>query len=248
MRKIFTLIFAIVLFSSVQVFAQTADELINKNIQAHGGLDKLKAVKSIKMTGKINMGQGMEAPFIYEKKRPDKIRIEFTIQGLNNIQAYDGTTAWAQAPIAGSKEPQKMNEEDTQDMIEQADFDGPLIDYKAKGNTVEYMGKEDVEGTSAHKLKMTLKNGQVRYMYVDPDSGLEIKATAVIKREGVENSVDTFFGDYKEVNGLIFPFSVEQRVKDHSTQFMVEKVEVDADLDDSLFQMPAASSQTQSGQ
>jgi zinc protease len=91
-----------------------------------------------------------------------------------------------------------------------------------------------------------LKNGQVRYLYVDPDSGLEIKSTAVIKREGVDNTVDTYFGDYKEVNGLIFPFSVEQRVKDHSTQFMVEKVEIDTALDDSLFQMPAAS--TQSGQ
>jgi len=248
MRKLFVLLTAIVLFSSVQVFAQTADELINKNIQAHGGLDKMKAMKSIKMTGKINLGQGMEAPFVYEKKRPDKIRIEFLIQGMNNIQAFDGTTAWAQAPISGSKDPQKMNAEDTQDMIEQADFDGPLVDYKAKGNSVEYIGKEDVEGTSAHKIKVTLKNGQVRYLFVDPDSGLELKSTAVIKREGVEASVDTFFGDYKEVNGLIFPFSVEQKVKDHSTQFMVEKVEVDANLDDSLFQMPAASAEKQPGQ
>ncbi len=248
MRKLFVLLTAIVLFSSVQIFAQTADELINKNIQAHGGMDKLKAMKSIKMTGKINLGQGMEAPFVYEKKRPDKIRIEFLVQGMNNIQAYDGSTAWAQAPITGSKDAQKMNAEDTQDMIEQADFDGPLVDYKAKGNNVEYIGKEDVEGTSAHKMKVTLKNGQVRYLYVDPESGLEIKSTAVIKREGVETSVDTFFGDYKEVNGLIFPFSVEQRVKDHSTQFMVEKVEVDANLDDTIFQMPAATPQKQPGQ
>ena len=248
MRKLFVILAAIVLFSSVHVFAQTADELINKNIQAHGGMDKLRAIKSIKMTGKINLGQGMEAPFVYEKKRPDKIRIEFMIQGMNNIQAFDGTTAWSQAPITGAKDPQKMNAEDTQDMMEQADFDGPLVDYKSKGNTVEYMGKEDVEGTSAHKLKVTLKNGQVRYLFVDPDSGLELKSTAVVKREGVDNSVDTFFGDYKEVNGMTFPFSVEQRVKDHSTQFMVEKVEVDASLDDSLFQMPAAAAPAQPGQ
>jgi outer membrane lipoprotein-sorting protein len=249
MNKIFSLLIAIVMFSCANVFAQTVDELINKNIQAHGGADKLKAVKSIKMTGKMSMAGGMEAPFVFEKKRPDKIRIEFMVQGTTNVQAYDGSMAWSQMPIMGSKDAQKMTEEDTKDMIEQADFDGPLVDYKAKGNTIEYIGKEDVEGTEAHKLKLTLKNGNVRYLFMDPETGLDMKATAMIKREGVDTSVDSFFGDYKEVNGLIFPFSIEQRVKGQpGPQFSVENVEIDTDLQDSLFVMPEASDQTQPAQ
>ena len=249
MRKILILFVAIALFSCANTFAQTVDELVNKNIQAHGGADKLKAIKSVKMSGKMSMQGGMEAPFVFEKKRPDKLRIEFIVQGITGIQAYDGATAWALMPFTGSKDPQKMTADDTKDMVEQADFDGPLVDYKAKGNTIEYVGKEDVEGTEAHKLKLTLKNGNVRYLYLDPDTGLEMKATAMIKREGVETSVDSFFGDYKEVNGMTFPFSIEQKVKGQpGPQFTVEKVELDVDLQDSLFVMPQGTGQSQPSQ
>ena len=246
MRKLLLLLVIGTLSFCTLAFAQTADELINKNIQAHGGLEKLKAIKSVKMTGKMSMEGGLEAPFTFQKKRPDKIRIEFTIQGLTGIQAYDGSTAWQLMPFMGSKDPQKMPEDDKKDIIEQADFDGPLVDYKAKGNSVEYVGKEDVEGTETHKLKLTLKNGDVRYLFLDPETGLELKATAMIKREGVEATVDSFFGDYKEVNGMTFPFAIEQKMAGKpGPQFSVQNVELDVDLADSLFVMPEATAQTQ---
>ncbi len=249
MQKLFALLVICALFFCTMASAETADELINKNIQAHGGLEKLKAIKSVKMTGKMSLEGGLEAPFTFQKKRPDKIRIEFTIQGLTGIQAYDGATAWQLMPFMGSKDPQKMPEDDKKDIIEQADFDGPLVDYKEKGNTVEYVGKEDVEGTEAHKLKLTLKNGDVRYLYLDPESGLEMKATAIIKREGVEATVDSFFCEYKEVNGVIFPFAIEQKLAGKpGPQFSVEKVELDVDLADTMFVMPEASAQTQPSQ
>jgi len=249
MRKFFALFVVCTLFFCTMAFSETADELINKNIQAHGGLEKLKAIKAVKMTGKMSMEGGLEAPFSFQKKRPDKIRIEFTIQGLTGIQAYDGATAWQLMPFMGSKDPQKMPEDDRKDIIEQADFDGPLVDYKAKGNTVEYVGKEDVEGTETHKLKLTLKNGDVRYLFLDPETGLEMKATAMIKREGVEASVDSFFGDYKEVNGVVFPYAIEQKVAGKpGPMFSVEKVELDVDIADSIFVMPEASAQTQPSQ
>ncbi|MCI0416997.1 hypothetical protein L0222_29870 [bacterium] len=249
MRKFYALFVIFTVFLCSAAFSQTADELINKNIQAHGGFDKLKAIKSVKMTGKMSMEGGLEAPFTFQKKRPDRIRIEFTIQGLTGIQAYDGATAWQLMPFMGSKDPQKMPEDDKKDIIEQADFDGPLVDYKEKGNTVEYVGKEDVEGTEAHKLKLTLKNGNVRYLFLDPETGLEMKATAMIKREGVETSVDSFFGDYKEVNGVIFPYAIEQKVAGKpGPQFSVENVELDLDLADTMFAMPEATAQTQPSQ
>jgi hypothetical protein len=246
MRKYFVVAAVLYLFSVGLICAENVDELIDKNIKAHGGWEKMRALKSVKMTGKMSMAGGMEAPFIYTKKRPDRIRIEFVMQGLTGIQAYDGSTAWQLMPFMGSKDPQKMPEEQRKDIIEQADFDGPLIDYKTKGHTIEYVGKEDVEGTEANKLKVMLKDGDVRYLYLDPETGLEIKATAMIKREGVEATVDSFFGDYKEVGGIIFPFAIEQKVKGQpGQQFSVEKVELDTDIADSLFAMPEASSQTQ---
>jgi outer membrane lipoprotein-sorting protein len=249
MRKFFALFVMCTLSFCTMAFAQTADELINKNIQAHGGLEKLKAIKSVKMTGKMSMEGGLEAPFTFQKKRPDKIRIEFTIQGLTGIQAYDGATAWQLMPFTGSKDPQKMPEDDRKDIIEQADFDGPLVDYKAKGNSVEYVGKEDVEGTETHKLKLSLKNGDVRYLFLDPETGLEMKATAMIKREGVEATVESFFGDYKEVSGVIFPYAIEQKMAGKpGPQFSVQNVELDVDLADSLFMMPEVSAQTQPSQ
>ena len=245
-KRTFQIFVATVLFCASIAGAQTVDELINKNIQAHGGVDKLKSVNSVKMTGTMSMAGGIEAPFTFQKKRPDKIKIEFVIQGMTGIQAFDGSTAWTLMPFTGNKDPQKMPEEDRKDIIEQADFDGPLVDYKEKGNSVEYVGKEDVEGSEAHKLKLTLKNGNVRYLFLDPESGLEIKATAMIKREGVEATVDSFFGDYKEVNGIIFPFVIEQKIQGQpGPTFSVEKVDLDVDLEDSMFVMPDSPAQTQ---
>jgi outer membrane lipoprotein-sorting protein len=249
MKKTCFLVVISVLFWSASVFGQTAEELINKNIEAHGGIEKLKSINSVKMSGKMNMAGGMEAPFSFQKKRPDKIRIEFVLQGLTGIQAYDGSNAWLLMPFTGSKDPQKMPEEDRKDIMEQADFDGPLVDFKEKGHTIEYVGKEDVEGTDAHKLKLTLKNGKVRYLFLDPETGLEMKATAMIKREGVESSVESYFGDYQEVNGIVFPFFIEQKIQgQQGPQFTVEKVELDVELEDSLFQMPEATSPAQPSQ
>ncbi|MGH9857005.1 MAG: hypothetical protein ACRD4B_04075, partial [Acidobacteriota bacterium] len=248
-KATFLVFVTIILFCGSVALAQTVDELINKNIEAHGGVEKLKSVNTVKMSGKMSMAGGIEAPFTFQKKRPDKIKIEFVIQGMTGIQAYDGSTAWTLMPFTGNKDPQKMPEEDRKDIIEQADFDGPLVDYRAKGNVVEYVGKEDVEGTEAHKLKLTLKSGNVRYLFLDPETGLEIKATAMIKREGVEASVDSFFGDYKEVDGIIFPFVIEQKIQGQpGPTFSVEKLDLDVDLEDSLFVMPEGKPQTQRSQ
>src|SRR6266446_694644 len=131
----------------------SVDELIAKNIEAHGGLEKIKAVQSIRMTGKMTMGQGMEAPMVLEMKRPKAMRMEFTVQGMTVIQAYDGKTGWAVKPFGGKKDPEPMNSEDLQEADENADIDGPLVDYKSKGYTVELIDKEKVEGSDAWKLK-----------------------------------------------------------------------------------------------
>ena len=177
---------------AVSAFAQTADELVAKSLQAQGGADKMKAMQSVKMSGKMKMGP-MEAPFSIVKARPDEMRMEFTIQGMTGIQAFDGTTGWMVMPFQGKKDPEAIGEDDRKELAEQADIDGPLLNYKEKGNKVELVGKEQVEGTDAYKLKITLKNGSVRYYYLDADTYLDIKQEGKRKMRGTEIDGETVY-------------------------------------------------------
>jgi outer membrane lipoprotein-sorting protein len=224
------------------VQAQTADEIINKHIQALGGKDKIKAVQTVRMTGKLVMGQGMEAPFTRELARPNKMRVEFTIQGMTGIQAYDGQSGWSVMPFMGKTAPEKMSDDEIKLAEDQADMDGLLVDYKEKGHQVEYLGKEDVEGTPAYKLKVTKKNGDVVNVYIDADSYMQIKEAGKVKVRGQEVEGETTFGDFKTVDGLVFPFSMEQKAQGGpgGMTISISKIEVNPTLDASRFAMPAA--------
>lgn len=219
----------------------TVDQIVAKNIQAHGGMEKMKAVKTLRMTGKMTVGPGMEAPVTLEFKRPKNMRMEISVQGLTAIQAYDGKTGWAVMPFQGKKEAEPMGEDDLKDAEEQADMDGPLVDYKDKGNKVELMGKESVEGSDAYKLKVTLKSGDVRYLYLDPDSFLEIKGEAKRTIRGTERETESTMADYKEVEGMMFPFSIEAGMKGspQKQKITIDKIEINPAIDDARFKMPA---------
>jgi len=224
-------------------WAQTADEIIAKNIEAKGGLEKLKAIQTMRITGKMMMGPGMEAPLIIESARPHKMRMEFTFQGMTGIQAYDGTTGWMVMPFMGKKDPEPMSADDLKQAEDQADIDGPLVDYKDKGNQVEYLGKDEVEGTPVFKLKVTKKNGDIQTLYLDADSYLEIKAEGKTKVRGQEIEGETTFGDYKEVDGLVIAHSIQSKMKGGQgpgQTITFEKIEINPELPASRFEMPAA--------
>ncbi|MFY9644822.1 MAG: hypothetical protein WAK29_06555 [Terriglobales bacterium] len=221
-------------------WAQTADEIIAKNIQARGGADKLAGVQTIKATAVMAMGPGMEAPGVSIQKRGNMARLEFTIQGLTAIQAYDGKNAWEVMPFMGKKDPELMSADEAKDIQEMADIDGPLVDYKSKGNQVEFLGKDKIEGTDAYKLKVTLKNGDVQTVYIDADSFLEIKEDTKRMVRGSEQDVEESIGDYKEVNGIIFPFAMESGIKgsQQKQKLTISKIELNVPADDSIFKMP----------
>ncbi len=241
LRKL-SLVTAVAVLLAPALLAQTVDEIIAKNVQARGGMDKIKSVQTIRSTGTMTMGQGMEAPGMMIQKRPDMARLEFTVQGLTAVQAYDGKTAWQIMPFMGKKDPEPMSADDKKDLEENADIDGPLVDYKSKGNTVELLGKDKLEGSDVYKLKVTLKNGDVITMYLDGDSFLEIKEEVKRNVRGSEQDVETVLGDYKEVNGLMFPFAMESGVKgsQQKQKLTISKIELNTPVDDSLFKMPAA--------
>lgn len=222
--------------------AQTLDDVLAKYYQARGGLDKVEAVKTAKITGTMTMGEGMEAPFTWYWKRPNKLRTEFTMQGMTGIQAFDGTTGWMVMPFMGKTDPEKMPDDVLKNIAEEADFDGALVDWKAKGNAVELLGKEKVEGTDAYKLKVTRKSGDVTTVYLDADACLEIKSEGKRTIRGQEIEFETSTGDYKDVNGLMIPFSMTSKAKGMpgAQTLTFTKVELDAPLDDALFAMPAA--------
>lgn len=224
------------------LLAQTVDEIIAKNLQARGGADKLKSVKSIKSTATMSMGPGIEAPGVLIQKRPMLARLEFTVQGLTAVQAYDGKNGWQIMPFMGKKDPELMAADEAKEIEENADLDGPLVDYKSKGHQVELQGKEKIEGTDAYKLKVTLKNGDVQTIYIDSDSFLDIKEVTKRTVRGTEQEIESAIGDYKAVDGIMFPFAVESGVKgtDQKEKLTITKVELNVPADDSIFKMPAA--------
>jgi outer membrane lipoprotein-sorting protein len=225
--------------------AQTADEIIAKNIQARGGMEKLKAIRTLRTTVKFSEGS-FRAEFRQENKRPGKVREEFIIQGMAQIQAYDGKTGWQVSPFGGRRDPDLMSQDDMKGLIVDGDIDGPLVDYKAKGHLAELVGHDSMEGTDCYKIKLSMKNGDTRYYYLDSDSYLELKVEIQSTIRGALQESELYYGDYEQVNGIYYPFAVEQAEKGSSSrqQFSVEKVEQNVDLDDSLFAMPATKSET----
>ena len=230
-----------ILCLTVAASAQTAEELVAKNLQARGGVDKIKAINTLKMTGKAYVG--IDAVVSQENKRPDMIRQDFTIQGMTQIQAYDGKVGWQISPFGGRKDPELMGEDDFRDLMEEADIDGPLVDYQAKGNKIEYLGHDTVDGDDAYELKITLKNGDIVYYYLDPDTYLEIKKKKQQFIRGSVRETEQNLGSYKLVAGVYYPFSIEASSKDNPgdhARITFDKIEANVPLDDSYFKMPSA--------
>lgn len=221
---------------------QTAEELVNKNVQAKGGLDKIKAIKSLRMTGKLMGGGGFTAMTAQENQRPNLVREIFSLQGMTAVTAYDGTSGWQIQPFGGHKEPVMMGEDDLRDLLIDADFDGPMVDYKEKGNTVEYLGHDIVDGDDALRLKVTLKDGDIIYYLLDPDTFLEIRREVQeFIRGSIRESVSEM-GSYKPVAGVMFPFSISQGSKENPAQQTVtfEKIEANVKVDPADFALPAS--------
>lgn len=222
--------------------AQTIDEILAKHYEAQGGLARLQKIQTMRMSGKMTVGPGMEAPITLEKKRPGMMRLDFTFSGMTGTQAYDGTQGWQVMPFMGKKDPEALSPEDAKEVEQQADFDGPLVDWKAKGHAVELLGKESVEGADTWKIKLTRKSGQVEFYYIDTETFLILRETAKRTMRGTEIDGESLFSDYKEVDGVMFPFSMTSgAVGSPQKQSMsFDKIEVDPAIDASRFRMPAA--------
>jgi hypothetical protein len=221
--------------------AQTADQVLARYLQARGGAQKVHAVETLRLTGRMTL-PGVEAPLVLELKRPNRMRTEFVFQGKTGVRAYDGRDAWMILPVLGMDQPQAMSAEDAKEAREQADVDlSPLIDPAAKGFTVELLGRESALGTESLKVQVRSRDGLVRTMYLDARSYLVTRIEETRQIEGKGEEFETLVGDYRTVAGLVFPHLIEVGPKrgDDRQKFIFDKIEVNVPIEDARFAMPA---------
>lgn len=220
------------------IIAQGVDDIINNMVKAIGGLEKIKAINTAMIEGRIYR-EAMEIPIVIKVKKPDNVRIEITIQGKTMVQAYDGKTAWQIIPFMGATEPENIPDEEAKMLIEQADLDGPFIDYKQKGNKIELVGEEELEGDKVYKIKLIKKSGDISYYYIDKESYIPLKRAVVIKKGDAEVVVDFILSDYKAVDGVMTPFAVENRIGGELvSSFIIGAVKYNIEINLEIFEMP----------
>jgi hypothetical protein len=222
---------------------QTAEDLVAKNLEARGGLANIKAIRTLRMTGKLQQG-GFVARIAKISMAPNFLRQTFTVQGMAQVQAYDGSSGWQISPFEGRKDPELLGEDDLRGIVEDADFYGPIVDYRSKDNRIEYLGRDVVDGDDVYRLKVTLANGDILYYYLDPDTYLEIRIEKMeFVRGAVVESV-TNLGSYKKVAGVYFPFSMEfgsnRQDPNDFAKVILDTVEANVPLDSAQFKMQVA--------
>ena len=257
----------------------TAAEIVNKNVTARGGLQAWRAVQSISLQGKLGVGGDqratlpeplpgkkasvlptdprpaaeIELPFLMELERPLKARFELQFKGQTAVQIFDGTNGWKMRPYLNRQDVEPYTADELKKASMQAELDGPLIDYAAKGTRVDLDGTEKVEGKDTYRIKLTLKGGQITHVWVDAHNFLEAKVEGQPRRlDGIDHQVEVYYRDYHAVNGLQIPFVLETRVLSAATaassrvketpvpaeRILVEKVLVNPRLEASLFAKP----------
>lgn len=235
-----TLCIALLFLLPAAASAQTADEILAKVLAARGGADKLRAIHSERVSGQISFGD-VTGPFLVELKRPLKMHMQLTVQNQTMVRVYDGQSqGWANNPFAGKMDPEAMSGDDLKNISEESDFDGPLVNYKSKGNKVELVGKEKFNDKDVWRVKLTTKNGDARFYLFDVNSFLLLKWEGKRKHEGQEFPVESYFSDYRDVGGLKFAFAIDSgsSATELTQKIRIEKIELNPELNDAEFSKP----------
>lgn len=249
----------------------TAAQIVAKNVAARGGAQAWRAVQSIEFSGTMQAGghkepsrsafvkrsaaldgsalaEQVELPFVMELKRPRKQRLELQFAGSNALQVYDGTKGWKLRPYLNRLEVEPYTAEELKAAASESELDGPLVDYQAKGTRVELEGHEKVEGRDTYRLKLTMKNGSIRHLWIDATSFLETKIEGTPRKlDGANRPVEIYYREYHQVHGLSVPYLLETRVQavkpvagstQISEKIMIHDVVVNPKLEDALFMKP----------
>ncbi len=239
---LFSKVLGALLLCSCAASAQTADEIVAKNLAARGGAERIKAVQAERITGNISFGPGAEGPFVAEFARPAKMHNEVTLDGKRVVRSFNGAAGWVVNPFQGDGSARPMSPAELHNSLHEADFDGPFVDAAAKGNTFSLDGAEDVDGRPAYKLKVTHKDGRTSTYSIDKETFLIIKWTGTREDAGKPSTWITYFHDYREAGGLKFAHRLESESPDSPLKqtISVEKIELDPQIDPAHFAEPAA--------
>lgn len=237
MKKITAFLTVVFLFSGISLTAQSLDDVLTDHFSATGQ-DNLLKVNTQKMTGKMLQG-GLEIPFIQMIKRPGKVRVEATLQNLTLIQTFNGSEGWTINPFAGVTDPQPMSEDEVKSMKYNSDMDGMLWNWKEKGYTVTLVGAEDMEGTPCNVIKLVTATGDIFTFYIDSDTSIMLRLNTKMLVMGNETESDTYLSNYTMVDGIAVPGKIETKMKGQVVMtLVVDKAELNTDLDDALFEKP----------
>ena len=220
--------------------AQSIDEIVARHMAARGGAQSWQAIRSLRMSGRAFAGPGREALVTREIKRPGRVRTEFTFQGLTGVFAYDGKRGWQVSPLTGVLDPQSLEPENAQVAAEQADLEGVLAGAAKKGNTLALIGRETIDGREAFHVRVTPKTGPPQEQYLDAETYLLLKTEATRQIRGRTVLLETVYGDYRAVGGVLFPHAIDigARGRPDRVHIVVESIEIDPAIDDKRFRMP----------
>jgi len=224
----------------------TIAQVLARVYTARGGLVRLRALQSQRVTGTISFGNDASGPFFVEFRRPMKMHMELTVQNQTVVRIFDGKEGWANNPFAGKPNPEPMSEEDLKNINEEADFEGPLVDYRKKGNKLELVGKDKVEDKDVWRVKLTTKTGDVRYYLFDATTFLLLKWEGKRQVQGKEMPIQSYYREYREVGGLKFAFAIDSgnSANDLTQKIIIEKIELNPQVPESDFAKPGAPGET----
>jgi outer membrane lipoprotein-sorting protein len=223
--------------------APSVDDIVAGYISNRGGLKKIRSIETLRQHGNATAGPGRQAVVTRELKRPNRVRFEFTMQGVTGVFASDGQRGWKVSPFDGDMTPTPLPDEVVQEAVEQADIEGPLVDWKAKGHRAELVGHEVIDGRDTYKIELTLKSGAVRHEYLEVATLHLVRSESTRTVRGVPVQIQTTFGDFRKTRGVLFPWLVEVAAagRPQKLRIVVDKVDVNPPLDDARFEMSIAS-------
>ncbi|MCB0687619.1 MAG: hypothetical protein KDC53_13885 [Saprospiraceae bacterium] len=240
MKKILLTFASLFLLGISLSTAQTVDEIIDQYFENTGGKEAWKSLKSMKMSGTSNM-QGMEFPITIYSKRPNSEKLEVQVQGMEIVEAYDGSTAWSINPFTGNTTATKADDEANKEAAKKT-FEDELLDYAAKGHKVERLEDAEIQGTPTFQLKLTKKTGDEQIYYFDQENFVPIMIKSFANAGPMKGAaVETYLSDYTDVDDLIIPHSIEQKVNGQTfMQATMENIELNPEIDDTIFAFPAS--------
>jgi outer membrane lipoprotein-sorting protein len=220
--------------ASTQQAQPSVDSIVTRHLDAMGGLDRLKDILTMKKVAKVTM-QGRQITTTMYFKRPNMSRQELQIDGQTVINAFDGTTPWIINPLTGFNRPVTVSGTQAASIREDSSFDGPLVEYKSRGMLIDYVGREPLGEGEAHHLRVTSASRQVRHLYLDATTYLEVKLAAEVQGSKLEQ----LSSDYRDVDGVKVAHHLKTVVNGAvQTEMRLESVEFNLPIESALFRMP----------